>query len=283
MDNPYCLTYYNIQAFQKYRKILKIFLERAHKLTFMSEASMHHFLQEWGGRYKNKSMVFYPYARRRYKRHKKIEKKEVLNFLFVGLDFRRKGGLELLEAFADVRLSNINLYIVSKVSEKIKRNFQTDKRIIFLEPLPREKLLTQLFPQMDIFVFPSLHESFGVVLLEALSFGMGLIATNTYAVPEMLHHGENGVLLHHPFLKPEVLYGKKRANQPLKRENLVIVFNGEIYNYKEIKEKLKSLGCELLRIRDAELRVGLHPQRDALPPRAGSLRPYSCLYPYTGI
>ena len=99
MDNPYSLTYYNIHAFQKYREILKIFLERAHKLTFMSEASMHHFLQEWGGRYKNKSMVFYPYARRRYKRHKEIEKKEVLNFLFVGLDFRRKGGFGVIRSF----------------------------------------------------------------------------------------------------------------------------------------------------------------------------------------
>jgi len=130
----------------------------------------------------------------------------------VGLSFRNKGGIELLEAFSEVSFQNINLYVVSFVPEKVKRKFEKDKRIIFLEPMPREKLLSEVYPKMDVFVFPSLYESFGVVLLEALSFGLGLIATKIYAVPEILYHRENGVLLHHPFLKPECLYGKKIVN-----------------------------------------------------------------------
>jgi len=36
--------------------------------------------------------------------------------------------------------------------------------------------------------------------------------------------------------------------------------------------------CELPCIKDAELRVGLHRLRGALPPRAGSRHPYSCLH-----
>jgi glycosyltransferase involved in cell wall biosynthesis len=49
---------------------------------------------------------------------------------------------------------------------------------------------------------PTLHESFGVVFLEALSFGMGIIGTNVYATPEMIIDNYNGKLLHHPFIKP---------------------------------------------------------------------------------
>lgn len=34
------------------------------------------------------------------------------------------------------------------------------------------------------------------------------------------------------------------ANQPMFFKNLIIVFNGEIYNYLEIKKELIALGCE---------------------------------------
>ena len=44
----------------------------------------------------------------------------------------------------------------------------------------------------------------------------------------------------------------KRANQPMKRDNLVIVFNGEIYNYKELKEKLKRNGYKFYTASDTE-------------------------------
>jgi len=35
----------------------------------------------------------------------------------------------------------------------------------------------------------------------------------------------------------------REANQPMKRDNLVIIFNGEIYNYIEIRERLEKEGC----------------------------------------
>lgn len=61
-------------------------------------------------------------------------------------------------------------------------------------------------------IFPSFYESFGVVLLEALSFGMGIITVNTYATPEIVKDGYNGRLLHHPILKPTILNGQEVIN-----------------------------------------------------------------------
>ena len=248
MDNPYCLTYYNYKAFLKYKNILKKFLKKAYKLTFMSEASMFNFLNEFNGDFKDKCVVLYPFAKRRYNlttmEEDLAKRKNNTNFLFVGLDFRRKGGRELLEAFSETNFPNIRLYIVSFVSKEIKETFKKDKRIVFLEPMPRDKLLKDIYPKMHIFIFPTLHESFGVVLLEALSFGLGLIATNVYAMPELLHNGENGVLLHHPFLKPENLYGKKIVN-PVKYHlyefsNLYLKNDFFYYSlYAELKEAIK--------------------------------------------
>ena len=243
IDNPYCFTYYNPNAFYKYKKLIKKFLNKAYKLTFMSEASMYHFLHEFGVKFKEKSVVFYPYAKRRYKFNHNKDHKQI-NFLFVGLDYKIKGLIELLEAFSHVNSQNINLYVVSFISENIKRRFEKDKRIIFLEPMSREKLLTEVYPKMDVFIMPSFYESFGVVLLEALSFGLGLIATNVYAVPELLYNEENGILLHHPFLKPENFCGKLIIN-PVKYhlkefKDLYLKEDFFYYSlYEELKEAIK--------------------------------------------
>ena len=43
------------------------------------------------------------------------------------------------------------------------------------------------------------------------------------------------------------------ANQPMEYGNLAIVFNGEIYNFKEIKEELKRLGHQFMLDSDTEV------------------------------
>ncbi|WP_445778610.1 asparagine synthase (glutamine-hydrolyzing) [Shewanella sp.] len=45
----------------------------------------------------------------------------------------------------------------------------------------------------------------------------------------------------------------KRSDQPMVRDDLVIVFNGEIYNYIELKEELKELGCSFNTDSDTEV------------------------------
>lgn len=46
-----------------------------------------------------------------------------------------------------------------------------------------------------------------------------------------------------------------RSNQPFKFDNLVIVFNGEIYNFKEIRAELNSIGCKFNTESDTEVIV----------------------------
>ena len=137
---------------------------------------------------------------------------EIINFIFVGLDSRRKGGDELLEAFTHTKCENIRLTFISNLSDEEKSKYQKDSRITILPPQPRVKLLNEIYPEMDVMIFPSFYESFGVVLLEALSFGMGIITLNTYATPEIVQNDYNGKLLHHPILKPTILNGKEVVN-----------------------------------------------------------------------
>ena len=45
----------------------------------------------------------------------------------------------------------------------------------------------------------------------------------------------------------------KRSNQPFKFKNFIIVFNGEIYNYLELKKELKNIGYKFKTSSDTEV------------------------------
>ena len=47
----------------------------------------------------------------------------------------------------------------------------------------------------DLFILPSEQESFGLVALEAQSFGVPVIGTNMGGLPEVVAHGKTGFLL----------------------------------------------------------------------------------------
>lgn len=47
---------------------------------------------------------------------------------------------------------------------------------------------------LDAFIYPSRHEGLGSILLDALEFGLPLIATNVGGIPEIVEDGSNGFL-----------------------------------------------------------------------------------------
>jgi glycosyltransferase involved in cell wall biosynthesis len=48
---------------------------------------------------------------------------------------------------------------------------------------------------MDIFVFPTMNEGFGINVLEAMAAGKPVISTRDSAIPEIITDGENGLLV----------------------------------------------------------------------------------------
>ena len=50
------------------------------------------------------------------------------------------------------------------------------------------------FEKCDIFVFPSYNETFGLVLLEAMSYRKPIVTTNEGGIPDIVKDGENGLI-----------------------------------------------------------------------------------------
>lgn len=67
------------------------------------------------------------------------------------------------------------------------------ERITFEGELPPEELPAR-YAQHDLFVWPAVREAFGLVFLEAQATGLGVIAGDTFGVPDIVRNGETGLL-----------------------------------------------------------------------------------------
>lgn len=55
--------------------------------------------------------------------------------------------------------------------------------------------VARFYSEADVFVLPSSYEPFGIVFAEAMSCGLPIIATSAGGTPELVVHGENGLLV----------------------------------------------------------------------------------------
>jgi len=110
--------------------------------------------------------------------------------LFVGVDWERKGGPELLEAFERVRAQcpKARLTIVGCEPEVDSANVAVVSRVPLAE-------IPGYYERASIFCLPTRREPFGVVVIEALQHGLPVVATRVGAIPDLIHEGENGYLV----------------------------------------------------------------------------------------
>jgi len=111
--------------------------------------------------------------------------------LFAGIDWERKGGPALLEAFRIVldRHPDARLRIVGCTPDTGGlRNCDVAGRVP-LGDMPRQ------FAEAGIFCLPTLREPFGIVFVEAMWHGLPVVATEVGAVPDMVEPGVNGALV----------------------------------------------------------------------------------------
>jgi glycosyltransferase involved in cell wall biosynthesis len=144
--------------------------------------------------------------------------RDVFTFLFVGTDFERKGGFELVAAFdalhaeypharlllvsSDPALPNPDRAFHSWVpAARREEALHTIARLEAAGRLerralaPREVLYGELYPRADAFVMPSHAEGFGFTNVEAASFGMPVVSSSAGAIPEAVRDGHTGLIV----------------------------------------------------------------------------------------
>lgn len=130
-----------------------------------------------------------------------------VRFAFVGNDFTRKGGREILEVFRDIRKvrQDFELYMVTildnyynysfwgfqdskKELDEITNWAKSQEWIHIYTKIPNTKVL-ELLKQCDVGMLPTWFDTYGYSVLEMEACGLPVISTNIRALPEINSHG----------------------------------------------------------------------------------------------
>jgi glycosyltransferase involved in cell wall biosynthesis len=103
----------------------------------------------------------------------------------VGNEFLRKGTHYLIEAFRLVKESNAELKIRGGVPKEYEQRIR-DPRIQVIPPVTRSAL-DALYRWANVFCLPSIDDGFGLVALEALSYGLPLVVTENVGAADVLN------------------------------------------------------------------------------------------------
>jgi len=120
---------------------------------------------------------------------------DYVTFLYVSRVFWGKCGMETLMAFDEIRKKyDTKLIFISDTPTEVKNKFTNDNIVFIDTPVSREEVL-KYYSKSDIFILPTLFDTFGYVYLEAMSFGLPVIATSIFAVPEIVEDERSGLLV----------------------------------------------------------------------------------------
>lgn len=156
---------------------------------------------------------------------------DTIRLLFVGKFIKRKNHLLLIEAFNEILKNNkVELTMVGSTvlteenchDEVIKRIQELDlcHKITILYDVDPLKM-NELYESHDVFVLPSVDEPFSISPLEAMSYGLPVIVSDTNGCQFHVKDGRNGFVIKSNDLKALI--------QSLRK----IVDTENIYSFKE--------------------------------------------------
>ncbi|MBK7378247.1 MAG: glycosyltransferase [Ignavibacteriales bacterium] len=127
-------------------------------------------------------------------------------FMIIGAvkSFEEPYGIEyLIKAFAQVssKFSKLNLRLLlvgqgslEKKLKQLTQELNIEEEVIFTGFIPPQEV-SRYHNSLDIAVYPSIYEGFGVAIAESMSCSKPVIASNVGGIPELIESGKNGLLV----------------------------------------------------------------------------------------
>ena len=123
-----------------------------------------------------------------------------LRILFVGDEAIRKGIGDLDSAVREFGVERCEVRVAGNIDLSEHGREQVQGALTLLGSVPREAMDDQ-YRWADVCVLPSISDTFGLVILEALSFGVPVITTPNTGGADVISDGVNGYVV--PIMAPE--------------------------------------------------------------------------------
>ena len=112
------------------------------------------------------------------------------------LDDSHKGQLQIIELAKMTHETFPEICFLLVGSGKDDEYFkQLTQDLNNIELVGQKENVGDYLAAFDLFIFPSRHEGLGSILLDAMDFGLPIIASNVGGIPEIIQNGVNGILV----------------------------------------------------------------------------------------
>ena len=186
-------------------------IKRETKLITAISSAAKRFLVEMGVPDKKVEVIPHGVNTRKFtpsNRHGRKNADSKMRLLYVGRFSESKGLPILFEAYRRIHERyEVDLFLAGGTQVASSTGGRMDKGqneqimsetergdIVFLGWVPHSEM-PEVFQSADIFVLPSLREPFGVSILEAMSCGIPVIATNVGGIPDIIDNEVDGLLV----------------------------------------------------------------------------------------
>lgn len=198
-------------------------------LSNAAKSTLKQYMSETYSKFESKIEVSYPslpkytemyHGQNDYSIVKKDNKFKILS---VGKETYAKGIVELLEAFLELykQDQNIEIYCITDTPDEILEKYSHPGIHFFKSNFTHEDLIKKFFMNCDVFIMPTHSDTFGMVYLDALSSGIPVIATNQFAIPEIIEDGFNGYLIN-----SDSLFLNNKELQPQQLRQMLLKYKG---------------------------------------------------------
>ena len=167
-------------------------------------------------------------------------------------DVKTEGLIWVIRACGELYRQGQNFRLViagdGKEREKLQQlaKEHVADRVLFLGKIPRKDMY-RYYSAADIFVFPGIRESLGIVFLEAQSCGLPVVAFNNAGVPEAVRDGKTGLLVPMYDLEPFVDAVKRLMVDKNLRRQMGIAAKSYVREAHDLEKNYKKLDSVIQR------------------------------------
>ena len=198
--------------------------------------------------------TFDPDARRKLrKKWDVIDEPVIFSAAMFRPDVKTEGLTWVIRACGDLHRQgqNFRLVIAGDGREKGKLRHLADQhaagRVLFLGKVPRQEMF-RYYSAADVFVFPGIRESLGMVFLEAQSCGLPVIAFDNAGVPEAVLDGKTGLLVPVNAMDSFVTAIQKLLTDHSRRQQMGLAAKSYVRQYHDLYKNYQALDLMLKKV-----------------------------------
>lgn len=159
-----------------------------------------------------------------------------LNFIFISLNFKKKGGFLCVEILQQIRKKypNASLTIVGDSPPKSICQLEGVNYVGFLRKTEVEerKKIENILSSAFLLIHPTTMDTMGAVLIEAGYFGCPSIAPRSFGIPELVLDNHTGFIIETPFNSSDFV---DRINYLIENQQQYLEMRQAVWNHTRSK------------------------------------------------